>query len=94
MDVYIDKKDRVWVIDVNAFGNPSCPLLFEWQELLDSEACVVKFVESEASKLKSVLGMKRGPVDIHLSPDFSNFMNICRQQQAEDDDDDSSNADS
>jgi hypothetical protein len=34
MDVYVDGKDRVWVVDVNPFGEPTCALLFEWEELL------------------------------------------------------------
>lgn len=33
MDVYVDKKDRLWLIDFNPFGEPTCPLLFEWEEL-------------------------------------------------------------
>lgn len=32
LDVYVDKKSQVWLIDVNPFGNPSCALLFEWNE--------------------------------------------------------------
>jgi hypothetical protein len=34
LEVYVDKSDRVWVIDFNPFGLPTCPLLFEWNELL------------------------------------------------------------
>jgi len=34
MDVYIDKKDRVWIVDFNPFGLPTIALLFEWEELL------------------------------------------------------------
>lgn len=34
MDVFIDKKKRVWIVDFNPFGDPSSALLFEWHELL------------------------------------------------------------
>lgn len=34
MDVYIDRKKRVWIVDFNPFGEPSSALLFEWAELL------------------------------------------------------------
>ena len=34
MDVYIDKRNRIWIIDFNVFGEPTSPLLFEWTELL------------------------------------------------------------
>ena len=34
MDLYIDRKKRVWIVDFNPFGQPSSALLFEWAELL------------------------------------------------------------
>jgi D123 len=34
VDVYIDRKKRVWIVDFNPFGEPSTALLFEWAELL------------------------------------------------------------
>lgn len=33
MDLYIDQKQRVWVLDFNPFGSPTCPILFTWEEL-------------------------------------------------------------
>lgn len=33
VDLYIDQKQRVWVIDFNSFGSPTCPILFTWEEL-------------------------------------------------------------
>eukprot|EP00598_Pedospumella_elongata_P000414 CAMPEP_0184973386 /NCGR_PEP_ID=MMETSP1098-20130426/5193_1 /TAXON_ID=89044 /ORGANISM="Spumella elongata, Strain CCAP 955/1" /LENGTH=367 /DNA_ID=CAMNT_0027495839 /DNA_START=27 /DNA_END=1130 /DNA_ORIENTATION=- len=33
MDVYVDLKNRVWLVDFNPFGEPTCALLFEWEEL-------------------------------------------------------------
>lgn len=34
MDVFVDRKKRVWIVDFNPFGDPSSALLFEWSELL------------------------------------------------------------
>ena len=33
MDVFVDRKKRVWIVDFNPFGDPSSSLLFEWSEL-------------------------------------------------------------
>ena len=32
IDIYVDRKGRVWIVDVNPFGEPTCPLLFDWLE--------------------------------------------------------------
>jgi len=34
VDVYVDRKKRVWIIDLNVFGQPTSSLLFDWHELL------------------------------------------------------------
>jgi len=34
LDIYIDKKKRVWLVDFNLFGPPTDSLLFSWGELL------------------------------------------------------------
>ena len=34
MDVYVDKKPRVWLLDFSAFGGVTDPALFEWEEVL------------------------------------------------------------
>ena len=38
LDVYLDKKNRIWIIDFNVFGEPTSALLFEWTELLPSHS--------------------------------------------------------
>jgi hypothetical protein len=101
LDVYLDKKEKVWLIDVNAFGQPSSALLFEWFELMHSTSStassfssssssesLLRIVESPEQKLTSTLGSKRGPIDVHLATDFHDFLTICKQQQQDDDDDD------
>jgi hypothetical protein len=84
----VDKKGRVWIIDINPYGSPTCPLLFEWGELNTLTDYTVRIVESEAEKLSSTVGMSRGPIDVHMAPDFHNFMRICKKQQDDGDDSD------
>ena len=33
-DVYVDRRDRVWLLDFAPFGGDTSPLLFTWEELL------------------------------------------------------------
>jgi hypothetical protein len=33
MDVYVDSKRRVWLVDFGVFGKPTLPLAFSWREL-------------------------------------------------------------
>jgi D123 len=33
MDVYVDKRDRVWVVDFSVFGGTTSSLLFSWLEV-------------------------------------------------------------
>ncbi len=81
-------------MDINPFGHPSCSLLFEWGDFVRtscSEATLdeskhtipidFRVVRSPSAVLKSAAGASRGPVDIHLSPDFPNFMELARRQQ-------------
>lgn len=38
MDVYIDKKEKVWIIDFDQFNHPLVdPLLFTWDELINND---------------------------------------------------------
>ena len=86
LDVYIDKKDRVWLIDVNVFGYPTDPLLFRWRELLNSSAedhCEIKMVTSRKHTRSTVVGAASGPIDVTMAPDFQNFMKIVREQEQE-----------
>lgn len=88
MDVYLDQKNRVWIIDFNPWGAPTCPLLFSWEEFSTLSEMQARVVESEDEVLRSAMGMQRGPVDVHLSEDFPRFMEICKSQQQEEDADD------
>lgn len=86
LDVYIDRRDRVWLIDVNVFGYPTDPLLFQWRELLSSNAedhCEVKMVTSRKHTRSTMVGAASGPIDVTMAPDFRNFMKIVREQERE-----------
>lgn len=83
MDVYIDQKKRVWLIDFNPFGAPTCPLLFDWEDFVGLDKLEARIVESRDEVLPSTIGSTRGPADVHLSADFPRFMEICKQQRSE-----------
>jgi D123 len=63
MDVFIDKKKKVWIVDFNPFGDPSSALLFEWHELLallpnnikdEKELDIINRKNNESSSLEVV----------------------------------------
>lgn len=37
-DVYVDKQNRVFLLDINVFGAVTDPLMFSWEELLELQA--------------------------------------------------------
>lgn len=89
---------RIQLIDFNVFGPPTNSLLFDWNELVqknialsldftDVELVEYRVVLSSADVLSSEKGLHRGPIDVAMSSDFSNFMKICQRQQLEDSDD-------
>ena len=88
VDVYVDRRSRVYVVDVNPFGEPTGALLFEWTELLALSAPaepLLRVVRGRADCLASALGAARGPVDVTQAPDFYKFMQICKQQHGGED---------
>ncbi|KAF4320153.1 hypothetical protein BBO99_00005261 [Phytophthora kernoviae] len=82
-DVYVDKRRRVYLLDINVFGAVTNTLLFSWQELLelqspspatveeDDEHHVVDFrvVESKKGIRANPLSSYRAPTDLvdHLA---------------------------
>lgn len=97
LDVYLDRKDRTWIIDFNPFGHPTNPLLFEWDELTTtpgpqggSLVDSFRLVESEEEVLPNERGQSSGPIDVHLANEFPQFMKICKEQQMEEEGSDSS----
>jgi hypothetical protein len=96
IDVYIDRRDKVYLIDINVFGYPSDPLLFDWGDLtpekgeniVDTDDVPFRTISSrEHCRASSVQqGQQQGPIDVSLAPDFNRFISIVREQQQEKDD--------
>jgi hypothetical protein len=87
-DIYIDKRDRIFLIDVNVFGYPSDPLLFDWGELVPCSSLQdvpFRCVENQSEVKASVVGLgcQQMPIDVSLAPDFSRFIQIVKDQEGE-----------
>lgn len=70
VDLYVDKKSRVWIIDFNPFGFPTNPLLFSWEELQTVEwipdhrtEFEFRIVSNSSELLPNSHGEARGPID-------------------------------
>ena len=85
LDVYLDRKGRVWIIDVNPFGSPTSPLMFEWNDFDNIEDVEFRVVMSEDEKYRRTTGSAKGPIDVHMAEDFNKFLEICQAQQMESD---------
>lgn len=76
-DIYIDKNDRVYLVDINVFGEVTDPLLFSYNELQSfnpqeaTSSIAFRIVENEQSIQPNPLATYRVPVDFmqHLSTD-------------------------
>lgn len=97
MDVYIDKGGRVWIVDFNVFGEPTHALLFTWDELESLQNPAPPSVQPDAplrynyefrvvestARIVANHAVIKGPIDVELAPDFSRFMQICKEQASE-----------
>ena len=90
IDVYIDKQDRVWIVDFNVFAERTDSLLFSWDELkgwTQDKPAEFRIIETAKEILPQSLNNYRAPVDtVHLaaltsaSPDkFQAFMDLCQR---------------
>lgn len=89
VDVYVDTSDKVWIVDFNPFGAPTDALLFQWDEfntVAVHDSVEVRIIENEDEVLPSAAASYRGPVDVHLSHQFPNFMELCKQDNQQDSD--------
>jgi hypothetical protein len=99
LDVYMDQKDRVWILDFNIWARSTDSLLFEWPELLtidgDEEEAVFKIVETAQQVRQDPLASYRAPIDtVDLAnmtqgdmKQFEEFMKQCRKPSELDEDD-------
>jgi hypothetical protein len=98
VDMYIDQKQRVWLVDFNVWGRSTDSLLLEWSELtmldLEEEPCV-RIVETTQQVRQDPLSSYRAPIDtVDLASmtrgdktEFEEFMKQCQKptQRKEDD---------
>ena len=68
MDVFIDRRKRVWIVDFNPFGATTDSLLFDWSELIehDNTDDTIDFliVETQAGVRPAPEGFQRVPADL------------------------------
>lgn len=93
MDVYVDRQDRVWIVDFNIWSSRTDSLLFAWDELNewpDDKEMEFRIIETAKEILPQSLNNFRAPIDtVHLaaltgaSPDkFQAFMDLCERPSA------------
>jgi hypothetical protein len=93
-DVYIDKKERVWLLDFNIWGTQTDSLLYSWDELMSmtggDEECnypEMRVIETEREVHHDPLASYRAPIDtIELAAmagndrnKFEEFMAMCER---------------
>jgi hypothetical protein len=93
-DVYIDKKERVWLLDFNVWGTQTDSLLYEWDELVrmvesgeEANYPEMRVVETEREVHHDPLASYRAPIDtIELAAvagsdknKFEEFMALCER---------------
>ena len=91
-DVYIDKKERVWLLDFNVWGSQTDPLLFEWEELMslaeeETSFPEIRVVETELEIHHDPLASYRAPIDVielatvtgSDASKFEEFKAMCEQ---------------
>ncbi|KAG7369776.1 D123 cell division cycle protein [Nitzschia inconspicua] len=94
VDVYLDQKDRVWIIDFNCWSFTTDTLLFEWTELvtkdqasIEEEPVEMRIVETEQQVRHDPLSSYRAPIDtVDLATmtrgdakQFEEFMKLCQR---------------
>eukprot|EP00537_Pseudo-nitzschia_pungens_P010930 CAMPEP_0172391300 /NCGR_PEP_ID=MMETSP1061-20121228/7737_1 /TAXON_ID=37318 /ORGANISM="Pseudo-nitzschia pungens, Strain cf. pungens" /LENGTH=399 /DNA_ID=CAMNT_0013121885 /DNA_START=158 /DNA_END=1357 /DNA_ORIENTATION=- len=102
LDVFLDKKDRIWVVDFNPWARTSDSLLYEWSELIsmdDEDDEGIRIAESEREVRHDPLASYRAPIDtVDLASmthgdakQFEEFMKLCQKptywEENSDDDD-------
>mmetsp|Transcript_14824 Transcript_14824/g.22316 ORF Transcript_14824/g.22316 Transcript_14824/m.22316 type:complete len:318 (-) Transcript_14824:29-982(-) len=87
IDVYVDKKNRVWIVDFGLFGDATDSLLYSWEELndIDTSECDIRVVMSQNEVLPHQAGSTRGPVDMtEVQDPISLMMQITKGQMKQD----------
>ncbi|VEU44542.1 unnamed protein product [Pseudo-nitzschia multistriata] len=94
LDVFLDKKDRIWVIDFNPWARTTDSLLYEWSELMsmddepeDNDDEGIRIAASEGEVRHDPLSSYRAPIDtVDLASmthgdakQFEEFMKLCQR---------------
>lgn len=94
-DVYIDQRQRVWLLDLNVWASRTDALLFEWSELQQKiEKLELRLVETDRQVRPDPLASYKAPIDtLHMassgnSSNFHEFMGMCERPSKLDSDDD------
>lgn len=98
MDIYVDKKQRVWLLDFGVFGSSTDPLLFSWDELFELEphlnppvdtTCDFRVILGPSDVFPHTAGASRGPIDLTTVRDpVALMMKLTQSQQQENSSDD------
>lgn len=94
VDVYVDRHDRVWIVDFNVWGDRTDSLLFTWEELQIWHAPKeneIRVIETEKQVRPHPLNNFRAPVDtVNIASitggdanSFKAFMDLCRNEEDE-----------
>jgi hypothetical protein len=91
-DAYIDKQEKVWLLDFNVWGRRTDTLLFTWDELQtmdsgDDDTVEIRVVETEKQVRGDPLASYRAPIDaVHIASltggdakRFQEFMKLCER---------------
>jgi hypothetical protein len=95
-DVYLDQKNRVWLLDFNVWARSTDGLLFEWSELLTMDMeddPQFRLVETANQVRQDPLASYRAPIDTldlasltgGVSKNFEDFMKQCQSPSQLDD---------
>lgn len=92
-DCYVDKNQKVFLIDFNVWGQSTDSLLYDWEELNDycfseNHCTIFRLVENEGEVRHNPLASYRAPIDaIDLASDslgansFEEFISFCSKNQ-------------
>ena len=93
-DVFVDKKDRAWVVDFNPWSKVTDSLLYEWSELVSMDLDDVQDPESGMKIATSEREVKHDPLASYRAPidtvdlasmthgdakQFEEFMKLCQR---------------
>jgi len=99
-DIYIDKKERIWLLDLNVWASRTDALLFEWSELQSMTSPslpVFRVVETAKQVRADPLASYKAPIDtLHVAGSlvddakFKEFMGMCKRPSTLDNNSDDS----